>query len=470
MKNNIILLTDSYKLTQYNQYPETMIYMHDYMESRGGIGDSIQFFGLQYYLKKYLSTPITMEMVEEANEISNTHGINFNYEGWRYIATKLKGKLPIRIRAAAEGSIIPKKNVILTIESTDENVPWVVTWVETLMMKLWYPTTVATLSYNIQKMISEMANITLDDPNEIGHMFHNFGYRGVSSEESAMIGSMAHLINFNGTDTLAGLVGLKEYYNSKEYVGKSIPASEHSTIISWTRDGELDAYRNLLDKYADMPISIVLDSYDYKNAISQHICVDLKENIVGRKHFTYLRPDSGDALENILFTLDETAKAFGYSVNSKGYKVVNNVRIIQGDGVNYELIKQVLQEMIKLNYSIENVSFGSGGALLQGNSESSINRDTHQFAIKCSALKLSNEDEVRKVAKMPKADSTKNSKKGRLDLIISNGIYETVDISDYDFGKYHDKSILNDVYYNGEIVKEFSYDDLLNNSKADIQN
>ena len=33
---------------------------------------------------------------------------------------------------------------------------------------------------------------------------HDFGARGVSSLESAMLGGMAHLVNFRGTDTLTG--------------------------------------------------------------------------------------------------------------------------------------------------------------------------------------------------------------------------------------------------------------------------
>jgi nicotinamide phosphoribosyltransferase len=129
--------------------------MYSYIESRGGKYPVTVFFGLQYILKCYLCQPIELWMVEEANTLLTAHGLPFNYDGWRYIAEDLKGHLPVRIKAVPEGSVIPVHNVLMTIESTDPKVFWLASWLETLLMRIWYPITVATQSWHLKKRIYE---------------------------------------------------------------------------------------------------------------------------------------------------------------------------------------------------------------------------------------------------------------------------------------------------------------------------
>ncbi len=46
--------------------------------------------------------------------------------------------------------------------------------------------------------------------------------------QTAGIGASAHLVNFKGTDTVAGIVVIKKYYGTKDPVpGFSVPAAEH---------------------------------------------------------------------------------------------------------------------------------------------------------------------------------------------------------------------------------------------------
>lgn len=219
-------------------------------------------------------------------------------------------------------------------------------------------------------------------------MLHDFGYRGVSSEESAGIGGAAHLTNFLGTDTLAALQVCKEYYH-ENMAGYSIPASEHSTMTSWGigSESERQAFENMIEQFGDNSIlyACVSDSWDFKQAIQTWI--DLKDKVKAKKANLVIRPDSGDAIDNILYALSELEKAYGSSVNAKGYKVLERVALIQGDGVSLSLAKSILSAMKKNGFSAENIAFGMGGALLQGNHESSINRDSFKFAIKCSAIK-----------------------------------------------------------------------------------
>ena len=453
---NLILTTDSYKQTHYLQYPEEMTYMHDYIESRGGSYGVTKFFGLQYYLKEYLSKPITKEMVEEAKEICKLHGVPFNEDGWNYIAEL--GYLPIKIRAVEEGVVVPNHNVLITVESTDEKVAWITGFVETLIMKVWYPITVATFSYKIKKIIKEFLDKTSDNPeSELLTRFHDFGYRGVSSEESAGIGGMAHLVNFRGTDTLNAVLYAKKYYNCK-MAGFSIPASEHSNMTYWKKENEEKAFENMIDKFQG-PVSIVSDSYNFFNAVDYIVGEDLKEKIKNHKNGpVIIRPDSGDAITNVLFALESLERNFGAVINSKGFKVLNNVRIIQGDGINEDTIWDLCKIIMENGYSIENVAFGCGGALLQGNSHSSINRDTHRFAMKCSAAIINGE--LIDIYKNPITDRGKVSKKGILDLIYENGEFKTINIEK---DKPHKNSVMKTVFENGKILKEYTFDEVRNN-------
>ena len=296
---NLILMTDSYKSSQYKQYQEGSSQLFSYVESRGGIYPDTIFFGLQYYLKKYLCKPITVEDVEEANEVFKIHGVDFNYEGWMYIARDLKGKLPVRIRSVPEGTKVPISNILMSLESTDPKAFWVVSWLETLLLKVWYPTTVATQSYYLRKLIYDSLVKTSDSPDaEIDFKLHSFGYRGVSSEESAAIGGMSELLSFKGTDTIAGLLCARDYYNAG-ICGFSINASEHSTITSWTKEHEVDAYRNMIKQFG-RPGSIfacVSDSFDIYNAISELWGTELKEEVIKCGATLVIRPDSGEPTE-----------------------------------------------------------------------------------------------------------------------------------------------------------------------------
>ena len=147
----------------------------------------------------------------------------------------LGGKLPVTIKAVPEGTVVPYKNVIVTMENTDPQCFWLSNFLETLLVQVCYPTTVCTQSREQKKIIMRYLRETgCSDVIDNGeHLFklHDFGFRGVSSTESAAIGCCGHLVNFMGTDTMAGLVVAKEHY-SEPAAGFAIVASEHSTMTS----------------------------------------------------------------------------------------------------------------------------------------------------------------------------------------------------------------------------------------------
>jgi nicotinamide phosphoribosyltransferase len=233
--NNLLLDTDSYKASHFLQYPPGTEYMFSYIESRGGQYEKTVFFGLQYLLKEYLSKPITQDNVDEAEGFFKLHGLPFPKEQWEYIVNTHSGYLPIRIKAVPEGSIIPTKNILVSVESLDPKVFWVVGWLETLLLRIWYSVTVSTRSYHARQLIYKYLVKTSDNPkDEIWFKLHDFGSRGVSSRETAGIGGMSHLVNFKGSDTVQGILFANRYYNH-EMAAFSIPASEHSVSSSYNK-------------------------------------------------------------------------------------------------------------------------------------------------------------------------------------------------------------------------------------------
>jgi nicotinamide phosphoribosyltransferase len=420
--DNLILNTDSYKASHFVQYPPGSTAMFSYIESRGGEWNQTVFFGLQMILKEYLSRPVTLAMVEEAAALFALHGEPFDLEGWRYIVERYNGYLPVKIAAVPEGSVVPTRNVLVTVESTDPRVFWLVSYLETLLLRVWYPITVATQSWDIKQLIRQALEETSDDPTgQLPFKLHDFGARGVSSSESAAIGGCAHLVNFMGTDTLSGILAARRYYD-EPMAAYSIPAAEHSTITSWGRENEVEAYRNMLRQFAKPGalLAVVSDSYDIYNAVENLWGEALKQEVIDSGALLVIRPDSGYPAEVVLKTAVLLARKFGYTLNSKGYKVLNNVRIIQGDGINKRSIQEILANLKLNGFAADNIAFGMGGALLQH-----LNRDTLKFAMKCSAIQV--DGQWRDVYKDPITDPGKTSKKGRLMLYrnVAEGSYCT---------------------------------------------
>jgi nicotinamide phosphoribosyltransferase len=418
--NSAIIDTDAYKVSMFLQYPPDTEYVSSYLEARKNPWKTVTWYGLQHILKE-LTVLVTPADVEFAKLYWEAQGEPFNYEGWMIIATELEGRLPLRIQAAPEGAVMKSNNVMVQIVNTDPRFFWLTTWVETPIMRVWYPTTVASLSAAIKADIYAALVESADAPDEeILYKLHDFGSRGTSSKESAGIGGSAHILNFAGTDTGVALLHAMEFYGAPMGgVCGSIPAAEHSTITSWGRENEVKAFENMIDKFGSGLVAVVSDSYDIFNAVTNLWGGELKDRVIEMDGMLVVRPDSGDPTQvpvDVVVLLD---KAFGHTVNSKGYKVLNHVRVLQGDGINQISVNTIMARLLALGYSITNIAFGMGGALLQA-----PNRDTMGFAIKASAAKINGEWTV--VFKDPITDTGKRSKKGRLALIVRDGEYETV--------------------------------------------
>ena len=462
ISKSIILNTDSYKVSMFKQYPLGTTGVYSYIESRGGRYDRTVFFGLQAFIKEYLLEPITQADIDIADEVLTAHGEPFNRQGWEYILRVHGGYLPVVIRAVPEGTVVPVKNVLATIENTDPECFWLTTYLETALLRaVWYPTTVATQSYAIKRVIADFLEKT-GDPSLIDFKLHDFGARGVSSLESAGIGGAAHLVNFMGTDTISGLLFAREYYGAS-MAGFSIPAAEHSTITSWGRDNEVKAYDNMLTQFAKPGsiVAVVSDSYDIFNAASKLWGEELKQKVIDSGATVVIRPDSGDP-ETVCRTLVQILHdKFGAVKNSKGFWVLNNVRLIQGDGVNEQSIRNILGSFMAYGYSADNIAFGMGGALLQ-----QLDRDTQKFAMKCSSAQINGE--WVDVQKDPVTDSGKKSKAGRVTLWqsggeLASGIKPPAGWTDKGYGGWTEA--MQTVYRDGQIIREYTFDEVRANAK-----
>lgn len=412
--DNILLLTDSYKASHYKQYPPGTEYVYSYFESRGGKYEDTCFFGLQYLILRYLSGQVvTQEKIDFAATVFAEHFGNaelFNKAGWQYILDKHNGHLPVEIKAVPEGVVVPTGNVLMTIVNTDPECYWLTNYLETLLVQVWYPSTVATISRTCKGAIKDFLDHTSDDSGGLPFKLHDFGFRGVSSVESAAIGGAAHLVNFQGTDTVVALPLIHKYYNGSFAEGQSIPASEHSTITSWGKSGELDAYRNMLEQYPTGLVACVSDSYNIYTACNQLWGEELRDQILSREGTLVIRPDSGRPLDVVMDCLEILWRKFEGYTNGKGFRVLNDkVRLIQGDGVTPDDIILILSAMANEGWSADNIAFGMGGGLLQ-----KLNRDTQKYAFKCSQVIVNGKE--RDVWKAPVTDISKRSKRGRLSL------------------------------------------------------
>ncbi|OQX01486.1 MAG: nicotinate phosphoribosyltransferase [Thiothrix lacustris] len=451
MFTNLILNTDSYKASHFLQYPAGTQVVSSYIESRGGEFPQTLFFGLQAFIKEYLLKPVTTADIDEAEALFAAHGVPFFRQGWEQIVQQYGGFLPIEIAALPEGTIVPTGNALVQIRNTDPQAFWLTSYLETALLRaVWYPTTVATLSWQVKQSIRHALETTCDNPaNELPFKLHDFGARGVSSHESAALGGMAHLVNFMGGDTVVALLAARKYYGA-DMAGFSIPAAEHSTITAWGREGEADAYANMLQQFgqAGKLLAVVSDSYDIYHAVSEIWGKQLRAQVENSGATVVIRPDSGVPEDIVPDVLERLYAEFGGRVNSKDYKVLSDcVRVIQGDGVDVDSIGVILQRIQQAGFSTENVAFGMGGGLLQ-----KVNRDTLRFAMKASAMQINGA--WRDVYKQPITDSGKNSKRGRLAVIKDASVIKTIREDALSW----ENNLLRPVFRNGELLVDDGFD------------
>lgn len=469
-----ILDADTYKATHWTFEHPDFESSHGYLEARkGGQFDFVQWFGFQYLLRYYMMQQVTDDMKREAKDEIGTHVGPFNDYMWDRIIGEHDGYMPVRIKALPEGTIVRQGNVLATIESLDKKVAGVQAYIETKLMRVHYPTTIATRSLRWWGIINRYLEET-GTPELAEWMMVDFGARGAHALESAAVGGMAHLVNFQVTDNLMGIRFAKHAYRTTSMPGYSIPATEHSVTTSWgkrwthapNRDGEFAFFAHALEVHGNkenplggrVPVSIVIDTYDQDEAVRMWLDKTREENLhdklVASNMRVVLRPDSGDPVINVVHLLDLIGSLVGWTVNEKGYRVLPDyVRLIQGDGINEDTLRRILQRVAYHKWSADNLVFGSGGGLLVHEAE----RDTHRFAMKTSEVVIGGS--VNAVSKEVATDPSKASKKGRFAVVMPkfSSELQTIAERDLDTGEHN---YLQTVYETGKLVNEQTWEDV----------
>lgn len=412
---SVIYQSDSYKYSHPGQFVEDIKGMYDYYENRGGEIPSVRFEGLMYLVSTYLSEPFTKEIVEDAAATAKFHGIPFEYDLFMIAVNEYGGLLPLEIKAVDEGVRYPLSVPLYSMEWTDERFGWTPGFVEPILMKAWYMSAVATKAEVVKDILKPyFAESSMAPDVAIQFAYHFFGTRATTVVEQNIVGGMAHLRVFNGTDSFAAVRAMSVFYGEDMEQYKSIAATEHSTTTSAGRENEYEFIERFVQKRieaGDKLFAAVMDSYNYKAMVERIIAKGSSIRIMLEKAGAklVLRPDSGDQIELIGWTAEALKKAKVGYVNEKGFYTSDIFSVIWGDGVTPKTIGEMCQVWTwSHEMSMDILAFGSGGDLVQN-----VSRDSHKTAIKCSSVDLVNGGQ-RDVFKDPITDPGKASKKGKV--------------------------------------------------------
>lgn len=238
-------LSDFYKVSHRKQYPADTECIYSNLTPRSSRLEGVNkvvFFGLQYFLKKYLveefnknffwlSEPgFQYQLARFKRRLDNALGGDNDVSHWEDLYNL--GYLPLEIKALPEGSLVPLRVPVLTVKNTRKEFFWLGQWMETLLSNvLWKPITTATIAHQYKKLLTQFAEETSDEAEFVNFQGHDFSMRGHSCVSSSVAGGAGHLLSFAGTDTIPAIDFLEKYYladSNKEVIGTSVPATEHS--------------------------------------------------------------------------------------------------------------------------------------------------------------------------------------------------------------------------------------------------
>lgn len=470
--NNLILKTDSYKLTHWKMLPPASAYAYSYIESRGsdqhetrGLLDGYKetlWFGLQAILKRHFTNPVTMDDVNQAEKFTDCHigkGV-FNRAGWEAIVNTHGGRLPLRIKALPEGTVVPTGNVLMTVENTHPDFAWLVSYFEPLFLQVWYPTTVASISYSIRNLVKTAFDETGCSGVDSGYRLHDFGFRGVSSVDSGRLGGAAHLVaGWKGTDTMQGIAELFDSYHAETMPAFSVPATEHSVVCAWSDADSRNDWHALEMAVSELEknkgiVACVGDTYSIFRFAEWCATEPMLSRIKNSGGTFVLRPDSGDPVETPCKVIETLMSGFGYNENEKGYKTLPDcIRVLQGDGINEATIRKIYLRLGINKLGASNIIFGMGGALLQH-----CDRDWFKFAMKCSAMQINGE--WKDLYKDPDTDSVKRSKKGRVVTFKDADGKLFSDREELAQTNHNIKNQMVTVWENGQFVTDYKFEEI----------
>lgn len=473
---NPFLLTDFYKICHQKMYPSGLTKLVSYwtvrMTRKEGINEVVMF-GLQSFIQKYLvdyfnehffEKPLALVLSEYKTVIRHTMGIDVDIEHIRQLHEL--GYLPLEISAVPEGTLVPIKVPMIQITNTHDDFAWLVNYIETLMScHIWQPMTSATIAHKYRTIMQEYYDKTVADGEALAiNGAGDFSMRGMSSLESAEASGAGHLLSFNKTATIPAIRYLEDYYTAdiaNEIVGQGTPSTEHSIMSAYGRD-ELYTYTDLLNKYPTGTLSIVSDTYDYWNVLT-NIIPELKTQIMDRDGKLLIRGDSGCPVKIICGdkdapigtpahkgTVELLWDTFGGYVNEKGYKVLDShIGAIYGDSITLERAEAIMKGLEEKGFAVSNVVLGIGSFTYQYNT-----RDTFGFALKATHAIINGEETF--IYKEPKTD-TDNFKKSQKGMCVvfddGTGIQYVDQRYVHEMDELRSVNLLRPVFRDGKILR-----------------
>jgi len=476
---NPLLLTDGYKVDHRRQYPTgtTLVYSNwTPRKSRLDGVEEVVFFGLQYFIKKYILEDFETHFFKQPKEkvvAQYQRRIN-NYLGENQVGTKHiedlhdLGYIPMVIKALPEGVTIPMKVPMFTMYNTLPDFFWLTNYFETLVSAVvWMPCTSATLAKQYRMILDKFAQETSSVPEFVDWQGHDFSMRGMAGIEAALISGMGHLTSFTGTDTIPAIEMLEQYYQANsdsELIGGSVSATEHSVMCMGTIEDEIGTFRRLIcDVYPNGIVSIVSDTWDLWKVLTNYL-PQLKNEILAREGKVVIRPDSGDPVDIICGNPNGTTEherkgviellweTFGGQTNEKGFKELDpHIGAIYGDSITTSRATQICERLKAKGFASTNVVLGIGSYTYQYNT-----RDTFGFAMKATYGEVNGVG--REIFKAPITDDgTKKSAKGLMKVELNNGIYTLIDQVIWDQEK---QGELKEVFRDGKLLIDQSLNEV----------
>ena len=370
------------------------------------------------------------------------------------------GYLPVRIKALPEGSRVDIRVPMFTIINTNPKFFWVTNYIETqLSAELWKAMTSATTAYEYRRLFNFYAKETGIDPAFIQWQGHDFSFRGMSGITDASQSGAGHLLSFTGTDSIAAIDYLENYYGGEGLIGGSVPATEHSVMCMGGEGGEIETFKRLVtETYPSGIVSIVSDTWDFWQVLTE-FTVTLKDEILSRNGKVVFRPDSGDPVK--ILTGDPDApygspsrkgavqclwEVFGGTITPTGYKTLDShVGLIYGDSISLERAQAILKNLAMEKFSSANIVFGIGSFTYQ-----CVTRDTFGTAIKATWGQVNGE--ARELFKDPKTDN--GIKKSACGLIrIEQNMGGHYLMYDHQTWEQERRGLLETVFEDGKLTK-----------------
>lgn len=434
----ILTKIDGYKLDHRRQYPEGTTRVYSNWTPRGSrLPDvtEVTFFGLRYFLQKYMMKDFDDQFfLANGGKMKARYAARVNsYLGPNSIGTEhiealwRLGYVPLEFRAVPEGSAVPLRVPMLTVENTHDDFAWLVNYFETLMSNvLWLPCTSATQARRMRQVLDNGAKLTGGDPGFVDWQGHDFSFRGMSGPEAASLSGAGHLLFFTGTDTIPAIELIEDHYSPPEgyLIGGSVAATEHSVMCAGSQAGELETFERLLALYPTGIVSVVSDTWDLWKVLTQ-ILPQLKDKIMARQGKLVIRPDSGDPVKILCGdpdapegsparkgTIELLWDLFGGTKTSTGHKLLDShIGAIYGDSITVERANEIVKRLHAKGFASVNTVLGIGSYTYQY-----VTRDTFGFAMKATWAKIGGVGH--NLFKKPVTDNgTKNSAVGRLAVL-----------------------------------------------------